>query len=44
MMDKGQIILEVNEEEKQRLTIEGLLSEFKRIRGTQMASDRAILA
>lgn len=44
MMDKGQIILEVNEEEKQKLTIEGLLSEFKRIRGTQMASDRAILA
>jgi putative ABC transport system ATP-binding protein len=44
MMDKGQIILEVNEEEKQNLTIEGLLSEFKRIRGTQMASDRAILA
>src|SRR3954453_17108903 len=44
MMDKGQVILEVNEEEKQKLTIEGLLSEFKRIRGTQMASDRAILA
>jgi putative tryptophan/tyrosine transport system ATP-binding protein len=44
MMDKGQIILEVNEEEKQKLTIEGLLSEFKRIRGIQMASDRAILA
>src|SRR3954468_22081774 len=44
MMDKGQIILEVNEEDKQKLTIEGLLSEFKRIRGIQMASDRAILA
>lgn len=44
MMDKGQIILEVNEEEKKQLTIEGLLEEFKRIRGTQMASDRAILS
>ncbi|MBM7655059.1 ABC transporter ATP-binding protein [Neobacillus cucumis] len=43
MMDKGQIILEVNEEEKQKLTIESLLSEFRRIRGVQMASDRAIL-
>jgi putative tryptophan/tyrosine transport system ATP-binding protein len=44
MMDKGQIILEVNEEEKKHLTIEGLLQEFKRIRGVQMASDRAILS
>jgi putative ABC transport system ATP-binding protein len=44
MMDKGQIIFEVNEDEKQKLTIEGLLEEFKRIRGVQMASDRAILA
>ncbi|WP_042455732.1 ABC transporter ATP-binding protein [Neobacillus dielmonensis] len=44
MMDKGQIILEVNEEQKNKLTIEGLLAEFKRIRGAQMASDRAILA
>jgi len=44
MMDKGQIILEVNEEEKKKLTIESLLQEFKRIRGVQMASDRAILS
>jgi putative ABC transport system ATP-binding protein len=44
MMDSGQIIFEVDEEEKQKLTIESLLQEFQRIRGTQMASDRAILA
>jgi putative tryptophan/tyrosine transport system ATP-binding protein len=44
MMDKGQIILEVDEEEKQKLTIEGLLQEFQRIRGAQMANDRAILS
>lgn len=44
MMDKGQIILEVNEEQKQGLTIEGLLDEFKRIRGVQMVSDRAVLS
>nr|WP_251025781.1 ABC transporter ATP-binding protein [Bacillus sp. ISL-47] len=44
MMDKGQIILEVDEEQKQRLTIEQLLNEFQRIRGTKMASDRALLS
>ncbi|WP_018932087.1 ABC transporter ATP-binding protein [Gracilibacillus lacisalsi] len=43
MMDKGQIILEVSGEEKQKLTIEKLLHEFQRIRGTQMENDRAIL-
>jgi len=44
MMDKGQIILEVNEEEKKQLTVEKLLAEFQRIRGEQMASDRAVLS
>jgi putative tryptophan/tyrosine transport system ATP-binding protein len=44
MMDKGEIILEVNEEQKRDLTVEGLLKEFQRIRGEQMASDKAILA
>lgn len=43
MMDKGQIILDVKGEEKQELTIEKLLHEFKRIRGEQFESDRAIL-
>lgn len=44
MMDKGQIILEVDAKNKKDLTIEGLLEEFKRIRGVQMASDRAVLS
>lgn len=44
MMDKGQIILEVDAANKKNLTIEGLLEEFKRIRGVQMASDRAVLS
>ncbi|WP_062352439.1 ABC transporter ATP-binding protein [Bacillus kwashiorkori] len=44
MMDKGQIILEVNEEEKNDLTIERLLEEFQRIRGEKMATDRTLLA
>ncbi|TSB47011.1 ABC transporter ATP-binding protein [Alkalicoccobacillus porphyridii] len=43
MMDQGQIILDIPESEKQRLTVEGLLQEFKRIRGTQMENDRAVL-
>lgn len=43
MMDKGQIIFDVSGEEKQQLTIEKLLDEFQRIRGKQLASDRAIL-
>ncbi|MEW9676323.1 ABC transporter ATP-binding protein [Lentibacillus sp. L22] len=43
MMDKGQIILEVSGEEKQKLTIEDLLHEFQRIRGTQFENDRAVL-
>ncbi|MBA4535697.1 ABC transporter ATP-binding protein [Bacillus aquiflavi] len=43
MMDKGQIIFEANEEEKQQLTVEKLLKEFQRIRGEKMNSDRAVL-
>ncbi|KIY22997.1 MULTISPECIES: ABC transporter ATP-binding protein [Mesobacillus] len=44
MMDNGQIILEVDEDQKAKLTIEDLLKEFQRIRGTKMASDRALLS
>jgi putative tryptophan/tyrosine transport system ATP-binding protein len=44
MMDKGQIILEVDSKEKRGLTVERLLSEFQRIRGEKMASDRALLS
>lgn len=43
MMDKGQIILEVDEEKKKTLTIPDLMAEFERIRGEQMSSDRALL-
>ncbi|WP_407271537.1 ABC transporter ATP-binding protein [Radiobacillus sp. PE A8.2] len=43
MMDKGQIILEVDGEAKQKLTVEKLLHEFKQIRGKQLENDRAIL-
>lgn len=43
MMDKGQIILDVSGKEKQQLTIDKLLKEFQRIRGIEMANDRALL-
>ncbi|WP_027964001.1 ABC transporter ATP-binding protein [Halalkalibacillus halophilus] len=43
MMDKGQIIFDVKGEEKQNLIIKDLLDEFQRIRGEQIASDKAIL-
>lgn len=43
MMDKGQIILEVSEDQKPGLTIPDLMAEFERIRGEKMNSDRALL-
>ncbi|MEH7122035.1 ABC transporter ATP-binding protein [Bacillus sp. JJ1773] len=43
MMDKGQIIFETTEEQKQKLTVDKLLEEFQRIRGEKMSSDRAVL-
>lgn len=44
MMDQGQIILEVNEEEKANLTIDDLMEQFQKIRGEKMVSDRVLLA
>ena len=44
MMDKGQIILEVKEAEKQDLTIAKLMDEFQRIRGEKLTSDRTLLS
>ncbi|MEN1969600.1 ABC transporter ATP-binding protein [Lentibacillus sp. N15] len=43
MMDKGQIIFDVDGEDKQNLTIEDLLHEFQRIRGEQFGDDRVVL-
>ena len=44
MMDKGQIILEVEEAEKEDLTIDKLMDEFQRIRGEKLTSDRTLLS
>lgn len=43
MMDKGQIILEVDENQKPNLTIPDLMAEFERIRGEKMTTDRTLL-
>ncbi|ACT04289.1 MULTISPECIES: ABC transporter ATP-binding protein [Paenibacillus] len=43
MMDKGRIILEVNEDRKKDLTVERLLGEFEQISGKKMADDRVVL-
>ncbi|MGA9289564.1 MAG: ABC transporter ATP-binding protein, partial [Anaerobacillus sp.] len=43
MMDSGKVILEVDGEDKQKLTIEELLHEFQRIKGSKMTNDRALL-
>ncbi|MFF2094496.1 ABC transporter ATP-binding protein [Paenibacillus sp. NPDC058174] len=43
MMDKGKIILEVNEDRKKDLTVERLLGEFEQISGKKMADDRVVL-
>ena len=43
MMDKGQIILEVEADRKPHLTIPDLMAEFEQIRGEKMNSDRALL-
>ncbi|MCM3357206.1 ABC transporter ATP-binding protein [Psychrobacillus sp. MER TA 171] len=44
MMDKGQIILQIDAEEKRTLTINKLMDEFQRIRGEKLTSDKALLS
>ncbi len=44
MMDGGQVIFSAEGKEKEELTVERLLEEFQRIRGSQFASDRAVLS
>jgi len=43
MMDKGRIILDVNEQRKKDLTIEQLLGEFEKISGNKLSDDRVML-
>lgn len=43
MMDKGRIILDVNEERKKNLTVTQLLGEFEQISGSKLSDDRVVL-
>lgn len=43
MMDKGRIILQVDEDRKPQLTVTSLLKEFEQISGKAMADDRVVL-
>ncbi|WP_127592398.1 ABC transporter ATP-binding protein [Paenibacillus lautus] len=43
MMDKGRIILDVDEERKKSLTVEQLLGEFEQISGHKLSDDRLVL-
>src|SRR5699024_4522965 len=43
MMDKGEIILDIDGEEKQGLTIEGMMDAFQERQGTAFKSHRAVL-
>ncbi len=43
MMHNGKIILDISGEEKQRLTVEQLLTMFSKASGSEFANDRALL-
>ncbi|MCL1964691.1 MAG: ABC transporter ATP-binding protein [Firmicutes bacterium] len=44
MMHEGRVLIDVQGEEKRRLTVEDLLSLFERASGETLASDRALLS
>lgn len=44
MMSEGQIILDIKDEEKAKLTVADLMAIFEKETGLEMASDRAILS
>ncbi|AHC16024.1 ABC transporter ATP-binding protein [Salinispira pacifica] len=43
MMDRGRIVLDVDGEEKKRLTVAGLVERFHAVTGTEFARDDALL-
>jgi putative ABC transport system ATP-binding protein len=44
MMDSGEIILDVNEEEKKRLTLDDLIHKFKEIKKQELSNDEMLLS
>jgi putative ABC transport system ATP-binding protein len=43
MMDRGRIILDIDEQRKKDLTVAQLLGEFEQISGSQLSDDRTLL-
>ena len=43
MMHEGTIILDLDEEQKQHMTVEDLLAQFEKVSGTELANDRMLL-
>ena len=43
MMDSGRVILDADEDEKRRLTVDGLVSLFRQIKKSSLASDKMLL-
>lgn len=44
MMHEGQIILDINGEDKKKLTVEALLDRFGKVSGEEFSNDRALLS
>jgi putative ABC transport system ATP-binding protein len=44
MMDKGRIVLDVEDEERKDMTIDDLLDKFAKVSGHQLTNDRILLA
>ena len=43
MMDNGEIILDISEEEKKNLTVEALMEKFKAIRKDEITDEKLLL-
>ena len=44
MMHEGRIVLDLSGPDREKMTVQGLLEEFSRVRGTQLVDDRLLLA
>ena len=43
MMHEGKVILDLNEEQKQHMTVEDLLGQFEKASGRELSNDRMLL-
>ena len=44
MMDDGNIVLDLNQEERSQLTVEGLLKKYRDVKGSMLDNDRILLS